>query len=289
VARGEDQAIDQSMALLLAALRPAKREKYLVRALGGDQVSPRAFVAMARRFGVTSVEVPYLDTYRVRLDLGGRSITEEVLACGSFQSALLARFAAAVPDRAPAFINVGANIGTTCLNAHHAGFRDIVAFEPVAANFRLLRENLQQLDGSARLDLRQAAIGAAGGSREIFLNPASTGRHSLVRDFGGGSERVEVRRLDDVAPMRPGVLWIDAEGFEAEILRGGPEYLARHCRAMCLEVTPTLLGPADIDFLDALGQRHFPRVMSQEGAVHARLRDLEAIRNGQQTDVIFLP
>ena len=282
--------MSQGLDLLLAAIRPSKRPKYLARALrDGARVGAGAFVDLARSFGITTVEARYLDTYTVRLDLNGKSITEAALRHGHFQNDLFEAFAAHVADRALAFVNVGANVGTTCLNAHHAGFRDIVAFEPVAANFRLLTENLAQLAADSRIETHRLALGAETGERQIFLNPVSTGRHSLVRDFGHGAETVSVRTLDSAAPTRPAVLWIDAEGFEAEILRGAGRFLAEHCRALCIEVTPALLTPDDLGYIDAVGRRHFRRLVTEDGGEAASLRDLDSIRDGRQTDVIFLP
>ena len=278
----------QTLDLLRAAMLPSRRRKYLARALRAGSVAPGDFIRLAKSFGIATVDAAYLDAYRIRLDLNGRSITEAVLARGSFQADLFARFAGNLPDRAATFVNVGANIGTTCLNAHHAGFRDILACEPVASNFALLEENLRQL-GDATLTLHPVALGAKAEERRIFLNPESTGRHSLVRDFGQGAQTVRIRTLDEIAPARPCVLWIDAEGFEAEILRGAGEFLRDRCRAMCLEITPELLGPGDLDFIDGIGARHFSRILSLEGAAVPRVRDLDALREGRQTDVIFLP
>ncbi len=278
-----------SRALLLALIQPQKRAKHLARALDGTDLAPAAFLTLARRFGITTLTAPYLDTWSVRLDVNGRSITEGVLAQGSFQCELFDRFAACFPDHSLAFINIGANIGTTCLNAHRAGFRDLTACEPVPSNFALLEENLRQIAATCALKLLPVALGAQAEVREIFLNPASTGRHSMVRDFGHGTTTVETRTLDAIAPDRPGLLWIDAEGFEAEILRGGEAFLARHCRGMCLEVTPALLPPDALAFLTETGARHFRSVVAFDGTSADRLTDLDPIRNGQQADVIFLP
>lgn len=282
--------MNQSFALLMALLRPGRRQKYLGKAIrAGATLRPDAFIELARRLGVTSVDARYLDAYTVRLDLNGRSITESVLEKGDFQSDLFAAFAANAPDRSLAFVNVGANVGTTCLNAHHAGYRDIVAFEPVAANFALLSENVARLPADCRVEIHRMALGPEAGEGRIFINPGSTGRHSLVRDFGHGVETVPIRTLDAVAPRRPAVLWIDAEGFEAQILRGGEAFLAQHCRALCLEITPALLSAADLDLIDAVAKRHFRRILGPDGVAAKDLRSIRQIREGAQADVIFLP
>ena len=60
------------------------------------------------------------------------------------------------------------------------------------------------------------------------------------------------------------VLWIDVEGFEAEILRGAGSYPDRYCRAMCVEATPELLDREGLDCIDPVGSRHFGRVATLE-------------------------
>jgi FkbM family methyltransferase len=282
--------MNESLALLLAAVRPGRRAKYLRAALrNGGALGAVDFIALGFRFGVSTIECDYLDRYRIRIALAGRSITQGILETGAFQNDLFAFFARHVPDRSLRFVNVGANVGTTCLNAHHAGFRKFTAFEPVAANFALLQENLAQIAQDGAVEAFAFGLGERAEQREIFLDPASTGRHSMVRNVGRGAETVSVRRLDDVAPREPSVLWIDAEGFEAEILRGGEAFLAECCRGLCMEVTPELLGRAKLEYLEAATRRHFSRCLTQDGAVATRLGEIAEVAAGRQTDVIFLP
>ncbi len=282
--------MNESVALLMAALRPGRRAKYLRAALkGGGALGAADFMALGQRLGVSTIECAYLERYRIRIALAGRSITQAVLETGAFQNDLFSVFARHVPERSLRFVNVGANVGTTCLNAHQAGFRDIAAFEPVAANYALLCENLAQIRGDATIETFACGLGEQAEERAIFLDPASTGRHSMVRDVGRGAETVTVRRLDDAAARVPSVLWIDAEGFEAEILRGGEAFLAECCRGLCLEVTPALLGPDKLAYLDDVTSGTFTRCLTADGEVAPRLSGIAAVAAGRQTDVIFLP
>lgn len=282
--------MSEFLTLLRALARPSKRAKDLRRVLkSGGYLRARDFVELGLQFGVTEIEARYLDRYAIRVPLAGGAITEGVLEDRAFQSDLFSFFAAQVADRSLAFMNVGANVGTTVLNAHQNGFRKFLACEPVAANFRLLASNLAQIAADSALDLQQIALGDVAEMREIHLDPASTGRHSMVRDVGRGGEVVEVRRLDAIAPQVPGALWVDAEGFEAEIVAGGSEYLARWCRAMCIEVTPDLLGPEKLRVMDARLERIFGRCLTLEGGSVRRLSEVPAIQAGRQTDVILLP
>jgi hypothetical protein len=149
--------------------------------------SPAVFIAACKALNISSVEVAYLKRYLVSIDVNSRSIAHGTLRDGAFQLDLFQRVSAAYAERRTTFINVGANVGTTCLNAHHGGFRKFIAFEPVSNNFRLLTRNLAQIETDSTVSLRQQAVGATAGRTRINLNPQSTGRHSIVRSFEGGS------------------------------------------------------------------------------------------------------
>jgi FkbM family methyltransferase len=224
----------------------------------------------------------------VLLDVNGRSIVNHTLHDGSFQFALFKVVAENYANRSALFINVGANIGTTCLNAHHFGFRRFIAFEPVASNFRLLTHNLAQIEADGEVRRHQQAAGSTAGRMPIHLNPNSTGRHSMVRDFAGGEEDVEIVRLDDVLPREPGFLWIDTEGFELEVVKGGRQFISQHAEGLCIEVTPEALGAGGVEELSDLLEPRFGRCLAADGTSVRRIKDIAALRQGRQADVICL-
>jgi hypothetical protein len=130
------------------------------------------------------------------------------------------------------------------------------------------------------------AAGAAPARAMINLNPSSIGRHSLVKDFGQGVQEVEVVRLDDILPARPGVLWIDTEGYELNVLRGAALYLERHAEGLCLEITPQLLGSGLPELLGIL-QANFKRFVAADGST-LEPSALAAFIGSEQKDVIAL-
>ncbi|MDK1373342.1 MULTISPECIES: FkbM family methyltransferase [unclassified Sinorhizobium] len=203
---------------------------------------PDILLSACKSAGVTALRLDYLGKYPILLDVRGRSISEAVLEEGSFQFGLFEVLQRLYSRRDVCFVNVGANIGTSCLNAHACGFRDIIAFEPVKGNFDLLEKNLSGL----AIDLRKQAVGEVPGKATINLNLSSIGRHSFVKNFGDGVEEVDVVKLDDVLPQRPGFLWIDTEGFELSVLRGATDYLSNHAEGLCIEITPQIIGKYDV-------------------------------------------
>jgi glycosyltransferase involved in cell wall biosynthesis len=49
-----------------------------------------------------------------------------------------------------------------------------------------------------------------------------------------------------------------------------------------------IIGDGDLEFIDRVGRAHFGRVLSLDGRTGSCVLDLDTLREGQQTDVIFL-
>lgn len=270
---------------LLAAFFPSRRRKLIQKEfIAGVKSNPSSLIAACRSANMTSIGYDYLGRYPVRLDPSGKSITEGVIQSSSFQFELFENFARLVDIEGLRFVNVGANIGTSCLNAHAVGFREFIAFEPVSRNFAFLKENFSPSD--SQFSLRQLAAGDAPGRAVINLHPSSGGRHSLVKSFGTQTEEIEIVRLDDVLDPKPSVLWIDTEGFEYRVLLGSSNFLKSSVKAICLEVTPELLGD-DLGKLINLLTDVFSQFYTSEGERLEASRLFEHLSNGQH-DLIAL-
>ena len=143
-------------------------------------------------------------------------------------------------------VDVGANIGRwTASLLHLAAPSRVIAVEPQPEPFA---ELTARFGADARVELVEAAVGTEDG--EIRLNvtahPDGTSvlppNQELNEIYGGGLEvvatpTVPLRRLDTLAAGLDEVslLKIDVQGFERQVLEGGPETLAR-TRWVLLEV-----------------------------------------------------
>jgi FkbM family methyltransferase len=155
------------------------------------------------------------------------------------------------------FVEVGANIGTTTLPAvlrHDA--RQVLALEPAPDNLPLLRANLAAngLD-EHRVRVLPVAASDQPGEAEFEVCSGNSGDGRVRVPAGGGSDpdlygenrrpvvRVPVARLDDVLaaeridPDRVGLVWIDTQGHEAQVLGGAPGLLTS-AAAVVLEYWP---------------------------------------------------
>lgn len=121
------------------------------------------------------------------------------------------------------FVDVGANIGTTTLTAiKHYGFTRAVAIEPEPTNARLIAASAALNGLTDRVEiLNVAALDHNHGSR---LRRATTdsATHTIARD---GDLDVPTRTLDELDLGQVGLLWLDVEGSEGQVLAGARKLL----------------------------------------------------------------
>ena len=135
----------------------------------------------------------------------------------------LAEEAEAASEQDMLVLDIGANIGCISQALEFSGYQ-VVAFEPQPEVFKLLRKNM--LGTCYNLGL--------GSKPEIAKMPKI--RYDDKNNVGGmaigtrgvlGTIDVEVRTLDSFNFQNVGLIKIDVEGYEEEVLRGAVETIAR--------------------------------------------------------------
>jgi FkbM family methyltransferase len=119
----------------------------------------------------------------------------------------------------------------------------VVAFEPEAKNFKLLRRNLDRNQVVNAMPLRMA-LGASRSLRRIYSLPgmpttaslADEARTPLRRARGEACVESLDALLDAVALPQPNFLKIDVEGMELEVLRGARRTLGRQHPGLLIEL-----------------------------------------------------
>jgi FkbM family methyltransferase len=206
--------------------------------------------------GVTDISIPFATGGRVHLSTKDRMISTIVINTGGFGQPEIANFVNRLSKLGfnPAdvlFVNVGANIGMTSRHAYDAGIRKILAIEPDPENFRLLNLNLNALPG-ASVQMLQIAAGENSGQATLHLDPNNLGAHSLLSRSQSTKETITVSVEPLSALLKTAdafVLFVDAEGFEPQIIRGAGDALTRSCLAVVLEITPAQYSERDADDL----------------------------------------
>ena len=169
------------------------------------------------------------------------------------------------------FLDVGAHIGTHTIYALRTGrFERAIAFEPEPRNARLLAMNLEVNGLSAAVVVVRKAAGAAIGGAVLHLHPRNTGAHAIdvpPSVDGQASLAVPIARVDDelaalgVAPSTVGLVWIDVEGYEPQVL-DGLEGLIERSVPLTFEFTPSR-------YSDEMKQRLVHLLVRHYGTVHS--------------------
>jgi FkbM family methyltransferase len=136
-------------------------------------------------------------------------------------------------------VDVGANIGTVCIPAVARGLvRAAVGIEPHPVNCKLLRANIALNSVDARVIVHECAVGASDNETlTLELSDDNWGDHRIAvtnedGNFGESTrEKITIRsmRLDGLVTPQPDkhmLIWMDTQGYEGFVLRGGAALLA---------------------------------------------------------------
>ena len=165
-------------------------------------------------------------------ETGDLHVSESIATRGvwePFESELVRRVLEVVSGKErPIFIDCGANIGWYSVLAGALGAK-VLAFEPMPANARLLRQNLDRNDFPGGVRLYELALGERRGQAELHLSKNNQGDHRLHVGMATDPTKqrqtatVTVDRLDAVLEpslSRPHVIKLDTQGSEVAVLRG---------------------------------------------------------------------
>jgi FkbM family methyltransferase len=137
-----------------------------------------------------------------------------------------------------ALLNVGANVGATCVPLALRTKKKCIACEPVPGTFQMLQRNVQLNGLEEQIDCHQVAIASAKGRLEMVVSRDSgqsevrtaTGRQGqgfLCRHQHPEVVQVECMPLDELVPnigLAPpdiALVWSDTQGFETDVIESG--------------------------------------------------------------------
>lgn len=172
-----------------------------------------------------TVEVRFRDGRTLRCKLSDR--TQRTMALGLFEPGESCLVKELLGPR-DTFIDVGAHIGWfTTIASRCVGQEGLViACEPYPANAAALKANLT-LNNAQNVQLVEMALGSRPGV--LGLTGSDSGGITALAWPDGSRVEVSMTTLDHVAAEVKAVtlMKIDVEGWEAHVLKGGTETLAR--------------------------------------------------------------
>lgn len=174
-------------------------------------------------------------------------------------------------------LDVGANLGEyTVLAARATGEHGhVIAFEPNPdARARLIRN--VDVNGFSNVEVSSDAIGSEDGEAILRVPNNASGLGSLRAGVSGTEHNVQLRRLDRLMGgrniSRLGVVKVDVEGLELQVLEGGQETIENarpviiyECAAEAFEKRHGRMVTPAMWFLEDLGYDNFVIKMSRIG------------------------
>ncbi|NRG16586.1 FkbM family methyltransferase [Rhizobiales bacterium] len=133
-----------------------------------------------------------------------------------------------VPEDAT-ILDIGANIGNHALYwARKSPNRKIVCFEPVSSTFEILKKNIEANNINAQISAHNFGVSDKPSKARIDRFSASNiGATRLRHDEAGELSLISIDGFIS-EENKIGMLKIDTEGFEVEVLKGADKTIERH-------------------------------------------------------------
>lgn len=151
------------------------------------------------------------------------------------------------------FVDVGAHCGFWTLMLSEA-FDRCIAIEPAEYQFALLESNITR-NGLKHVFASQCALSDVDATGVLSVMGLSGGNNSLApqSDIPIRTEQVRKVRLDSLELPRVGLIKIDVEGHEFEVLRGGLGTIEKDCPVIVVEISRDSAVSQIGDLLAAIG------------------------------------
>lgn len=166
-------------------------------------------------------------------------------------------------------IDIGGNIGFWSRDFCNR-FENVIIFEPEASNIECLERNL--LDKKNYM-LHKVGLGSKEETKTFYKSLSTSGGHSFFRDqiFEEQVEEsfLEIKKLDDYNFTNVGLIKIDTQGSEYDILIGGQQTLTNNNCVLNIEIehkneSQRQRGKQIISLLSSLGYKEYGRSRKKE-------------------------
>ena len=166
-------------------------------------------------------------------------------------------------------IDIGGNIGFWSRDFCDK-FENVIIFEPDASNIECLKANLS---GKENYTLHEVGLGSKEETKTFYKSMTTSGGHSFFRDqvFEEQVEesQLQIKKLDDYGYRNVGLIKIDTQGSEHDILLGAEQTLLENDCVLNVEIehkneAQKIKGQQIISYLESLGYTEFGRSRKKE-------------------------
>jgi FkbM family methyltransferase len=158
-----------------------------------------------------------------------------------------------VTDPQKDILDIGGNIGWNALMFSEYG--TVHTFEPVYGS--VITKNIDQNTTDYPIILYPYGLSNVNTVSDIWVPENNDeiynyGGTSLIKNAQSRPMKVELKRLDDVYSGTPGLIKVDVEGHELEVLKGAEQTIRKHSPNIYIEIFSIDTNPVT-QFLDELG------------------------------------
>jgi FkbM family methyltransferase len=185
------------------------------------------------------------------------------------------------------FVDVGGNLGFVSLAAAHilGPEGSVIYVEPNSELVARFRETCAT--NGIRVTIIEAALGAVPG--EVALSRGD--HHGAARTVAGRGIRMLRGDEIPIPDGRPTLVKIDVEGFEASVIAGMNEVLARSDTAFLIEITDTWLrqnGSSAAALFDLFTSAGYQAVRPYARPMGLRWKPISTPESDQQYNIVFV-
>ena len=205
-----------------------------------------------------------------------------------------------VDDSSGYFLELGANIGTAGIYfcKQLAPNLNWIAFEPDVENFKLLRVNTILNDMEDKAILVNFGLGEIFEEQTMYRNLQNPGGNSMFNNWLPNEEfpsaTINIIPLDaffaenNLAIEDVKYIWIDTEGYEAQVLLGAKNLLKKNPAPIFMEFNPMAWNRTGcferfFDLLKSVGYTHFIWVLEMTTRREEKLYPLEKLWDWQNS------
>jgi FkbM family methyltransferase len=171
------------------------------------------------------------------------ALSDHIRATGDFFEAEILDY---IRDKYPdhrTIVDIGANIGNHSVYfANFLKYEAILAFEPLAENFELLKRNLVKYEGIGAV---QNAVGNYTGVAHMTKNISNMGAGEIQEN---GEIPVPIIALDRIGLQDVTLMKIDVEWYEPQVLEGAQDTIFKCKPLILIEDANNAYGPLLPDY-----------------------------------------